>query len=57
MFRIVGTSSDIFGNVQSLREIVGKLRKSPEIPVIRRGKSYEFDTEKVGRYTDEGYDS
>ena len=54
---VVGTSSDIFGNV---RKSSGNRRKSSEvavtfseIPVMTRRKSHAFDSEKVGRYRSE----
>ena len=52
--KVVGTSSDNFGNVRKSSE---NGRKSSEvagtfseIPVMRRRKSHAFDSEKVGRY-------
>ena len=52
--KVVGISSDIFGNVPKSSE---NLRKSSEvawtfseIPVMTRQKSHAFESEKVGRY-------
>ena len=53
--KVVGISSDIFGNVRNSSE---NRRKSSEvartfsdIPVMMRQKSHAFDSEKVSRYT------
>ena len=52
--KVVGTSSDIFGNVWKSSENSGKSSQVAgtfsEIPVITRRKSHAFDSEKVGRY-------
>ena len=52
--KVIGISSDIFGNVRTSSE---NHRKSSEvawtfseIPVMTRQKSHAFDSEKVGRY-------
>ena len=52
--KVVGISSDIFGNISKSSE---NRRKSSEvaqtfseIPVMMRQKSYAFDSGKVGRY-------
>ena len=53
--KIVGISSDIFGNVRKSSENHWKSsevgRTFSEIPVITRQKSLAFDSEKVGGYS------
>ena len=53
--KVVGTSSDIFGNVWKSSENRWKssevARTFSEIPVVARQQSHAFDSEKVGRYT------
>ena len=53
--KVVGISSDIFGNVRKSSENRRKssevARTFSEIPVKTRQKSHAFDSEKVGRYT------
>ena len=55
MFKVVGISSDIFGNVRKSSENPRKssetARTFSEIPVMMTQKSHAFDSEKVGRYT------
>ena len=46
--KVVGTSSDIFGNVRKSSE---NRRKCSEIPDMTRRKRHEFDSEIVGSYT------
>ena len=52
--KVVGISSDIFGNVRKLSENRRKYsevaRTFSEIPVMMRQKSQAFDSEKLGRY-------
>ena len=52
--KVVGISSDIFGNVRKSSENRRKssevARTFSEIPVMTRQKSHAFDSEKVGRY-------
>ena len=52
--KVVGISSDIFGNVWKSSENRQKssevARTFSEIPVMTRQKSHAFDSEKVGRY-------
>ena len=52
--KVVGISSDIFGNVRKSLENRRKssevARTFSEIPVMTRHKSHAFDSEKVGRY-------
>ena len=45
--KVVGISSDIFGNVRTSSEVAWTF---PEIPVMTRQNSHAFDSEKVGRY-------
>ena len=53
--KVVGISSDIFGNVRKSSENRRKssevVRTFLEIPVTTRQKSHAFKPEKVGRYT------
>ena len=53
--KVVGISSDIFGNVRKSSEDRRKssevARTFSQIPVMTRQKSHAFDSEKVGRYT------
>ena len=52
--KVIGISSDIFGNVQKSSENHWKssevARTFLEIPVMTTQKSHAFDSEKVGRY-------
>ena len=52
--KVVGISSDIFGNVRKYSENHRKSsevgRTFSEILVMTRQKSHAFDSEKVGRY-------
>ena len=52
--KVVGISSDIFGNVRKSSENHQKSSgvgpRFSEIPVMTRQKSHAFDSEKVGRY-------
>ena len=52
--KVIGISSDIFGNVRKSSDIVGNLWKwfgcFLEIQVMMRQKSHAFNPEKVGRY-------
>ena len=52
--KVVGISSDIFGNVRKSSENRRKssevARTFSEISVMTRQKSHAFDSEKVGRY-------
>ena len=45
--KVVGTSSDIFGNVRTSEN----RRKCSEIPDMTRRKPHVFDSEIVGSYT------
>ena len=53
--KVVGISSDIFGNISKSSENRRKssevARTFSEIPVMMRQKSHAFDSGKVGRYT------
>ena len=45
--KVVGISSDIFGNIRKSSEVA---QTFSEIPVMTRQKSHTFDSERVGRY-------
>ena len=53
--KVVGISSDIFGNVRKPSENRWKssevAQTFSDIPVMMRQKSHAFDSEKVSRYT------